>query len=152
MRSVKQERTVAAPRSSVWAVLADYPNISDWNEAMANSYALGDAVEGVGASRRCEFGSKGSIKMRETVTEWAPEHKMVIAVDQTEKQPLKQGTMTITLSDGGETTPYTMSYDYEAKGGLLTFIYGPLLDRVYKKGFNGFIDDLERAAQARATA
>ena len=87
--------------------------------------------------------------MRETVTEWTPEQRRVIAVDQTEKQPLKQGTMTITLSDGGETTPYTMSYDYEAKGGPLAFIYGPLLDRVYKKGFNGFIDDLEIAAQAR---
>ena len=111
MRNVKQERTVAAPRSSVWAVLADYPNISDWNEPMANSYALGDAVEGVGASRRCEFGSKRSLKMRDTVTEWTPDQRVVIAVDQTAQQPLKQGTMTINPSDGVEPTPYTMSYE-----------------------------------------
>ncbi len=152
MRNVKEERTVAAPRSSVWAVLADYPNISDWNEAMTNSYAIGDAIEGVGAERRCEFGSKGSIRMRETVTEWVPEQRMVVVADQTEKQLLRQGTMTITLSDAGETTPYSMSYDYEAKGGPLALIYGPLLDRVFKKGFKAFIDDLESAAQARATA
>lgn len=149
MRNVNEERIVAAPRSSVWAVLADYPNISEWNEAMTNSYALGDAIEGVGAERRCEFGSKGSIKMRETVTEWAPEQRMVIAVDQTEKQLLKQATMTFTLSDAGETTPFTMNYHYEAKGGPLARIYGPLLDRVLRKGFNAFIDDMETTAQAR---
>ncbi|MCP4959480.1 MAG: SRPBCC family protein, partial [Actinomycetia bacterium] len=46
MRNVREERTLTAPRSSVWAVLADYPNISVWNEAMTNSYALGDTIEG----------------------------------------------------------------------------------------------------------
>ncbi len=60
--------------------------------------------------------------------------------------------MTFTLSDGGENTLFTMSYDYEPKGGPLAFIYGPMLDRQMKKGFNGFIDNLEPAAQARAAA
>ena len=90
--------------------------------------------------------------MRETVTEWVPEERMVIAVDKIEKQPVKQATMTFTLSDGGETTPFTMSYDYEPKGGPLAYIYGPMLDRQMKKGFNGFIDSLEPAAQAQTAA
>ena len=152
MRNVKVERTVAAPRSCVWAVLADYPNIVDWNEAVTNSYAIGDATEGVGAQRQVDLGSKGSIKMRETVTEWVPEERMVIAVDKIEKQPLKQATMTFALSDGGETTPFTMTYDYELKGGPLAYIYGPLLAPLFKKGFNAFIDNLEPTAQARAAA
>jgi uncharacterized protein YndB with AHSA1/START domain len=151
MRTVKVERTLAAPRSSVWAVLADYPNIVDWNDGVKNSYAIGDATEGVGAQRQCDLVPKGEMRMRETVTEWVPEERMVIAVDQIEKQPVKQATMTFTLSDGDETTPFTMSYDYEPKGGLLAYIYGPLLDRQMKKGFSGFIDNLEPAAQARAT-
>ena len=150
MRNVKVERTVAAPRSSVWAVLADYPNIDDWNDGVKNSYAIGDATEGVGAQRQIDLVLKGA-RMRETVTEWVPEERMVIAVDKIEKQPLKQATMTLTLSDGGETTPFTMSYDYELKGGPLAFIYGPLLARLFNKGFNGFIDNLEPTAQARAT-
>jgi uncharacterized protein YndB with AHSA1/START domain len=152
MRNVKVERTVAAPRSSVWAVLADYPNIVDWNEAVKNSYAIGDVTEGVGAQRQVDVGSKGSIKNRETVTEWVPEERMVVAVDKIEKQPVKQATMTFTLSDGGEATPFTMSYDYEPKGGPLALIYGPLLDRLLNKGFNAFIDDLEPTAQNRTTA
>ncbi len=150
MRNVKVGRTLAAPRSSVWAVLADYPNIVDWNDGVKNSYAIGDATEGVGAQRQCELVPNGAMSMRETVTEWVPEERMVIAIDEIKKMPVKQATMTFTLSDGDEDTPLTMSYDYEAKGGPLAFLYGPMLDRQMKNGFNGFIDNLEPTAQTRA--
>jgi uncharacterized protein YndB with AHSA1/START domain len=150
MRNVKVARTLAAPRSSVWAVLADYPNIVDWNDGVKSSYAIGDATEGVGAQRQTELVPNGAMRMRETVAEWVPEETMVIAIDKIEKQPVKQATMTFTLSDGGETTPFAMSYEYEPKGGPLAFIYGPFLDRMMRKGFNGFIDNLEPTAQARA--
>jgi hypothetical protein len=88
--------------------------------------------------------------MRETVAEWVPEERMVIAIDKIEKMPVKQARMAFTLSGGGETTLFTMSYDYEPKGGPLAFILGPILDRQMNKGFNGFIDYLEQAAQAWA--
>ena len=150
MRNVTVEGTVPAPRSNVWAVLADYPNIVEWNEAVQESYAIGDTVEGVGARRQVNVGAKGSIRNRETVTEWRPEERMVIAVDQIEKQPIEQATMTFTLADAGGTTPFSMSYDYEPQGGPLVLIYGPLLDRLLRKGFSAFIADLGPAAQARA--
>lgn len=151
MRNVTATGTVPASRSSVWAVLADYPNIVDWNSAVKESYTIGDVVEGVGAQRQVNVGSKGSIRNRETVTEWEPEHRMVIAVDQIEKQPINQATMTFTLADDNGATPFSMSYDYEPQGGLLALIYGPILDRLLAKGFNDFIDDLGPAAQARTT-
>ena len=90
--------------------------------------------------------------MRETVTEWVPEERMVIAIDELEKMPVKQAGMTFTLADDGETTPITMSYDYEPKGGPLAFIVAALLGRQMNKGFNGFVDSLERAAQDRAAS
>ncbi|MGI9646498.1 MAG: SRPBCC family protein [Ilumatobacteraceae bacterium] len=151
MRNVKVERTVAAPPSSVWAVLADYPNIDDWNDGVTNSYAIGDATEGVGAQRQCELAPKGSVRMRETVAEWVPEEKMVVDIDQIEKMPVKGATMTFSRSDAGDTTDITMSYDYQPKGGPLGYIIGPMLDRQMHKGFSGFIDLLETAAQDRAT-
>ena len=150
MRNVTVKGTVDSPRPDVWAVLADYPNIVKWNEAVKESYAIGEAVEGVGAQRQVNVGAKGSIRNRETVTEWTPEERMVIAVDQIEKQPIKQATMTFTLSDSGDTTPFTMSYDYEPKGGPLSYIYGPILDRLLHKGFSAFIADLGPAAKARS--
>jgi len=143
-------RTLAAPRSSVWAVLADYPNIADWNDGVMNSYAIGDATEGIGAQRQTELVPKGAMRMRETVAEWVPEETMVIAIDKIEKMLAKQATQTFTLADGGDTTQFAMSFDYEPKGGALAFIYGPMLDRQMKKGFNGFMDNLEQTAQARS--
>ena len=151
MRNVKLERTLAAPQSSVWAVLADYPNIADWNDGVKNSYAIGDATEGVGAQRQTELVPTGAMRMRETVAEWVPEERMVMAIDKMEKMPVKQARMTFTLSGGDETTLFTMSYDYEPKGALWSFL-GPILDRQFSKGFNGFIDLLEPVAQARAAA
>jgi uncharacterized protein YndB with AHSA1/START domain len=149
MRNVRVERTLAVGRSSVWAVLADYPNIADWNHGLKNSYAIGEATEDVGAQRQTELISAGA--MRETVVEWVPEEKMVIAIDEIEKMPVKQARMTSTLS-GDETTVVGMTYEYEPKGGPLAFIVGPILDRQMSKGFNGFIDYLEPAAQTKATA
>ena len=68
-------------------------------------------------SGTCELAPSGA--MRETVTEWVPGRKMVIAIDQIEKLPVKRATMTFTLSGDGDTTPFTMSYDYDPKGGPL---------------------------------
>ena len=150
MRSVVVEREVAAPRARVWAVLADYPNIFEWNDGVINSYCLGEASEGVGAQRRCELVPKGRMRMRETVEEWVPEERMVIVIDEIEKMPVRSATMTFTLADGGEATPFTMSYEYEPRGGPLGAILGPVLDRQMDKGFNGFVDGLERVAQAQA--
>ncbi len=146
MTNIKVERTLAAPRSSVWAVLADYPNIAEWNEGVTNSYAIGDATEGVGAQRQTELAPDGAMRMRETVAEWVLEETMVIAIDEIENMPVKAATQTFTLSDDGETTPFTMSYDYEPLGEPL----GPMFDGQMSMGFNGFIDSLERAAQARS--
>jgi uncharacterized protein YndB with AHSA1/START domain len=149
MRNVRVERTLAVDRSSVWAVLADYPNIADWNHGLKKSYAIGDATEGVGAQRQTELVPAGA--MRETVVEWVPEEKMVVAIDKIEKMPVKQARMTFTLS-GDETTVVGMTYEYEPKGGPLAFILGPILDRQMNKGFNGFMDYLEPAAQAEASS
>ena len=148
MRNITVARTVAAPRSSVWAVLADYPNIADWNDGVMTSYAIGDATEGVGAQRQTELVPTGAMRMRETVAKWVPEEKMVIAIDKMEKMPVKQATMTFTLSGDNETTLLTMRYDYEPKSAVWSLL-GPVLDRQFGKGFSGFIDILEPVAQAR---
>ena len=148
MRNLEIERTVQAPRSAVWAVLADYPNIADWNDGVNKSFAVGDALEGVGAERVCEL--DGSVKLHETVTEWVPEQKMVIAIDRIEKMPVNKATMTFTLGEAGDTTPLTMSYDYEPKGGPFGFVIAAMMGRPMRKGFNGFVDSLEKAAQGAA--
>jgi hypothetical protein len=63
----------------------------------------------------------------------------------------RDNTAWLDVFGGDETTLFTMSYDYEPKGALWSFL-GPVLDRQFGKGFSGFIDLLEPVAQARAAA
>ena len=49
MKNMTIERTVNAPRSAVWGVLADYPNIASWNSGVKTSVATSAETTGVGA-------------------------------------------------------------------------------------------------------
>lgn len=140
------ERTLDAPRSQVWAVLADYGNIVDWNSGIKASRVTGDAPDGVGARRHCDLSPAGSVE--ETILGWEPESELVISIDSSKNLPIKQGVVTFALDDGGETTPLKISYDYEAKGGPISGIVGKIMAGALRKGFNGFVDDLEVASKA----
>jgi len=137
-----------APRSEVWAVLADYPNIADWNDGITKSYATSEATEGVGAKRHCDLAPVGTLE--ETIQEWQPEERLVISIDETSRLPIKRGWMTFTMAEAGESTSYAMNYEYEPKGGPLGAIFGSVIDGRLRKGFAGFMDQLEAAARDRA--
>lgn len=140
MREIKVERDIRAPRGAVWAVLADFPNISDWNTGVKASESTSEAVEGLGATRHCDLAPIGGLE--ETITGWTPESQLVVRIDKASKLPIKSGTATFDLgeSDAG-TTPTTLTYSYEAQLGM-----GPVLDRQLTKGFETFLEDLETAA------
>lgn len=130
----------------MWAVLADFPNIAAWNEAVTKSYAIGEAVEGVGAQRICELGDNGP-RLRETVTEWTEHARMVIDIDEIQRMPINQARMTFDLADRGDQTQLTMNYEYAPKGGPLAPVVALMLKPAMRKGFNGFVDQLEVAAK-----
>jgi len=150
MRNVTLNRTIAAPRSKVWAVLADFPNISTWNDGVKNSVSTSSATEGVGAQRHCDLAPLGGLE--ETVREWEEGTKMAISIDSASKLPLKEGLATFTMSDDGDNTQFDLSYDYQPKFGPVGSLFGPVFDKQFKKGFNGFLDNLETAANAHSAA
>ena len=150
MPDVTVQRDIAAPQSAVWAVLADFPNISDWNGGVTASHATSDAVEGVGAQRHCDLAPMGELE--ETVLEWEPPRRMVVSIDAAKKIPVKTGRVTFTIDEGSDHSPTTLSYDFTAKGGVLAPLIGRVLTGQLRKGFSGFLEDLERAAQGRTAA
>ncbi|MGI9599226.1 MAG: SRPBCC family protein [Acidimicrobiales bacterium] len=153
MRNVTISKTIAAPPADVWAVLADFPNIANWNSGVKTSYATGEAVEGVGATRHCDLSPAG--RLEESIAEWVPEERLVVNIDEASRIPIKRGVVTFTLDGGGDggagETRFTLSYDYLAKGGPVASLVGAMMGGQLRKGFTGFIDDLEVAAQSRAT-
>jgi hypothetical protein len=132
----------------VWAVLADFPNIADWNGGVKKSYSTGDATSGVGAQRHCDLAPTGALE--ETIREWTPEERVVISIDSTKKAPVKSGLGTFTLEGDGDSTTVSLVYDFQPRFGPIGTLIGPLLDKQFNKSFTGFPSDLEAAAQKGA--
>lgn len=149
MRNVTLTRTIAAGKSAIWDILADFPNISRWNSGVTDSVSTSEATEGVGASRHCDLAPLGALE--ETIREWEPGTKIVISIDSAKKLPIKNGLASFSMADTGDDTSFELSYDYQPKFGPLGSLLGPVLDRQFKKGFSGFLDDLETAAKASPT-
>jgi uncharacterized protein YndB with AHSA1/START domain len=145
MNELTLNRNIDAPRTAVWNVLADFPNIASWNSGVKKSHATG-AETGLGAQRHCDLSPAGGVE--ETVRAWEPESKMAVSIDSAKGLPLKSGLATFDLADDGDATAITMEYTYETKWGVLGKLMKPVLHKRFQKGFNGFIDDLETAAKS----
>ena len=146
MRVVKAKRQIGASPDKVWAVLADFPNIAEWNSGVNRSYATSDVTAGVGAKRHCDLAPVGALE--ETVTGWDEEKRMEIKIESAAKLPIAHGLATFTLSGTGAATDVSVEYSYEPKFGLWGHLMGRLmLDGQLTKGFMGFLKDLEQASR-----
>lgn len=136
-----------ASADRVWAVLADFPNIADWNTGVTRSYATSDATGGVGAKRHCDLAPVGALE--ETVTGWDEGKSMEIRIDSAAKLPIAHGLVTFTLSEVDAATDVAVEYRYTPKFGFLGQLLGRfVLDGQLSKGFGSFLKDLEQASEA----
>jgi uncharacterized protein YndB with AHSA1/START domain len=150
MREITVTREIAAPRSAVWAVLADFPNIADWNGGVKKSYSTGQSDGGVGATRHCDLAPIGELE--ETITAWEPDRRMVVSIDSAAKLPIKSAEVTFTLAAADDSTPIELGYAYQPKFGPIGSLLGPMMDRQLTSGFEGFLADLDRAATGSASS
>lgn len=148
MPTLRMSSEIPAPVAVVWDVLADFPNVADWNGGVKASYATGEQTEGVGASRHCDLAPTGTLE--ETIREWHPNEKLVVSIDSSTKSPLKNGLGTFNLSAGdSESTTIVLNLDYEVKWGPVGRLIGPVVQRQLTKGFAGFLRDLETTATSK---
>jgi uncharacterized protein YndB with AHSA1/START domain len=148
MPTIQLSNEIQAPVATIWGILADFPNIADWNSGVKKSYATGEQAEGVGASRHCDLAPSGTLE--ETIREWQPNEKMVVSIDSSTKSPLKSGLGTFELSAGGsESTTVALNLDYELKWGPIGKLIGPVVQRQLTKGFEGALSDLEATATSK---
>jgi uncharacterized protein YndB with AHSA1/START domain len=146
MRSIKVNRRIPAAPAKVWAVLADFPNIAAWNSGVAKSFSTSEATDGVGARRHCDLAPFGELE--ETIKEWDEPRRLVVSIDSAKKLPIAHGLVTFDLVSAEDATETSIEYAYKPKFGLLGQIMGSLaLDGQLKKGFNGFLKDLDAASR-----
>ena len=150
MRSIEATKIIAAPRSAVWAVLADFPNVADWNTDVKKSFSISEASSGVGARRHCDIAPAGELS--ETIRKWEPETMMAISIDSAKKMPINSALGTFTLQDHGESTSVRLDFEYRPRFGPIGSVIGPLLDKRFAKSFDGYLTDLEAAVQAAVSS
>ena len=145
MRVVKAKRQIGASTDKVWAVLADFPNIANWNSGVNRSFATSDATTGIGAKRHCDL-AIGSLE--ETVRGWDEGKSMEISIDSAARLPIAHGLATITLSGADAATDVSVEYSYKPKYGFLGNLMGRfVLDGQFAKGFRSFLKDLDQASR-----
>ena len=140
MRSINATSVIAAPRSAVWAVLADFPNIADWSTGVKKSFSTSEASSGVGAQRHCHISPAGELS--ETIRKWEPERMMAISIDSAKKMPINSALGTFTLEDHGESTNVRLDFEYRPMFGPFGNAIGPLLDKRFAKSFDGYMTGL----------
>ena len=145
MRSVTTSRRIDVPARDVWAVLADFSNIADWNGGVKKSFSTSEVLQGVGARRHCDLAPAGQLE--ETVREWRPNEQMKVSIDSASRLPIDHALATFDLIATGsdDATDVTVTYEYEPGWGIVGRALGPLLDRQFVKGFAGLLSDLETA-------
>jgi len=146
MRVVTAKRQIGASPDKVWAVLADFPNISEWNSGVTHSRSTSDATAGVGAKRHCDLSPAGALE--ETVTVWDEGKRMEISIDSAEKLPIAHGLAAFSLNGTDASTEVSVEYSYKPKYGFFGNLIGRLvLDGQLTKGFGSFLKDLDLASR-----
>ena len=147
--TVNVSATANAPKSVLWEILADFPNIADYTDSVRSSESTGEQDTGVGASRYCQLAPIGSTE--ETILEFVPEERLVVSLYNTTRIPVKKSRTTFSLEAVGDNaTKLTMNAEVEAKGGPLARLVEKRLARALPKGALSLVNDLAAAAESVA--
>jgi hypothetical protein len=75
---------------------------------------------------------------------------MIVSVDSTSKLPIKRGEVTFDITKDKGDVVVALNYEYDTKFGPVGRLMGPMLDKQLSSGFEGFLEDLEKAAVAES--
>lgn len=145
MPSLKVTRTSTKSADSLWDVIADFPNIANWNSGVKTSVATSNETGGVGATRHCELSPAGALDER--VLEWEEGRRVKIAVDKASKAPIKNATANFSITPEGDHVRLDVDYEFEPKGGVAGRAAAPALKKAFTRAFSGFLDEWDQAAK-----
>lgn len=143
-RHLTVQRHSTASVASIWAVLADFPNLAAVWDGLRASQAVGAPTSGVGARRRVRLKPVGT--MVETVTAWEERHEIATMNEPSALVPFKQASSRLVLAPDGSGTAMTFDYDYVPRGGPLGRITGLVIDRMLTATFTSMLAAVDKAA------
>lgn len=145
MPNLQVTRTSTKSPDALWEVIADFPNIANWNRGVRTSVATSTDTSGVGATRHCELAPAGALDER--ILEWEEGRRVKIAVDKASKAPIKTATANFSITPENEHVRLDIDYEFEVKGGVAGKAAAPALKKAFTRAFSGFLDDWDKAAR-----
>lgn len=142
-RHLTVQRHSPASAASIWAVLADFPNLANAWDGIKASRAIGDRTAGVGARRRVFLKPVGA--MVETVTRWQEPREIATMNEPSALVPFKQAESRLVLEPDGNGTAMTFHYRYVPRGGRLGSVTGPVIDRMLTATFTSMLAAVDKA-------
>lgn len=112
MSEVQRSIVIDATGPEVWAVLADFGNVSVWNPSVKTSHLTSVASEGSGISRQCRLRPMGTVQER--VVRWEPDRLLDIEIYENEGIPgFRSARATLILeAEGTSSTRVTVEMRY----------------------------------------
>lgn len=147
-RQLIVRRHSAAAVDSLWAVLADFPNLANVWDGLKASQVVGNLTAGVGARRRVHLKPVGT--MVETVTAWEDPHLIATVNEPSALVPFSQAHSRLVLEPDASGTAMTFHYRYRPRGGPLGRVTGPAIDRKLTATFTSMLAAVDRAAGGAA--
>ncbi len=144
MPNLQVSRTSTKSPEALWEVIADFPNIADWNSGVKASFATSAEARGVGATRHCDLSPAGALEER--VLEWDEGKRMKIAVDSSQKAPVKTATVDFSITPEADGVRLVVDYEFTPKGGAAGRAAAPALKKVFTKAFTGFLNEWDETA------
>lgn len=144
MPSLQVTRTSTKSPEALWDVIADFPNIADWNSGVKTSVATSTDTTGVGATRHCELSPAGALDER--ILEWEDGRRVKVAVDKASKAPIKHAIADFSITPECDHVRLDVRYQFEPKGGVAGKAAAPALKLALTKAFTGFLEEWDEAA------
>lgn len=127
MSQLSSTKTVRAPITRVWEVLADVGTIDQWHPGVERSPVLSNSPRGLGATRRVELYDGTSAV--EKVTSLDEGRSLTLTMSEF-SMPFTRGAATFEVeADGPDSTRVTMTLEYEMKYGPFGWLMNALMLR-----------------------
>ena len=124
--AVKTAVIINTPTATVWDVLKDFGNVSDWAPTVTKSYYLNAKSSGVGTGRHCDIKGFGSIQ--EYITDWQEGKGFVYSVTALGPIAASNSSWWLTRIDD-QTTKLEVVLSYNIRFGLFGRIMHKLIMR-----------------------
>jgi len=139
-------RHVKAPVDTVWEVLSNFGEISQWSAGVKRSGLTSPGPVSEGSTRHCDFAPLGGVNER--IDAYVPKERMTVNLYETFKLPISGAIADFSLAPNSGGTELTIDYSYTPN--RLGRVAKGSTDKQMRKGITGLADDLARESERMA--